>query len=181
MRRILSSEERWNLASIPILFIIGSFFHFLYGLTNNSPIMGAVSAVNESVWEHQKMVLLPIICYWIIYYIVKGRKNEINRRRWFSGLAISLIVSILTMPFVFYFYTEAFGVEFLIVDILNLLVAIAVGQLVGFHFYKHSQGIPFYASILVVVLIFAVFIIFTFNPPELPWFKDGSTGKYGVW
>lgn len=177
---LLSITPKDYLWSIPILFIVGSFFHFLYNLAGNSPIIGAFSAVNESVWEHQKMVLLPIIGWWTIIFLLKGSKNKINRRKWFTGFIASLIVSILTIPFAFYFYSEAFGVHLLIVDAFILLLAIVVGQSIGVHIYKHSKGIPFYASIIIIALILLVFIVFTFHAPQLPWFKDSLTGQYGI-
>ncbi len=178
--KTLSEAWKWNLFSIPILFIIGSIFHFLYDLSGKSAIVGAVAAVNESVWEHQKMVLLPVIGWWAIYYLLKGRNDQLDRRKWFSGLTVSLCVSILTIPFAYYFYSQAFGIHLIIVDASILLVAFAAGQLAGFHFYKYSKGIPFYVSIMIVMLIFLVFVVFTFDPPQIPWFRDGLTGQYGI-
>ena len=179
-KKLLSITQKWCLWSIPILFIVGSFFHFIYDLAGNSPIIGAFAAVNESIWEHQKMVLLPVIGWWIIFFHLNGFNNKINRRKWFTGLTASLIVSILTIPFAFYFYSEAFGVHLLIVDVFILLLAVVVGQSIGIHIYKYSKGIPFYASIIIIASILLVFVVFTFNAPQLPWFKDSLTGQYGI-
>lgn len=176
----ISTTLKWCLTSIPLLFFIGSSFHFIFELSGDSPIVGAVSAVNESVWEHQKLVLLPVTGWWVIFYFLKRTKYQIDRRKWFTGLSASLLFSVLTIPSAHYFYTEAFGVGFLIVDILIFLLAIAVGQCVGIHVYKHSKGIPFYVSLIVVLLIFFMFILFTFYPPQLPWFRDSLTGQYGI-
>ena len=176
----ISITTKWCLTSIPLLFFIGSFFHFSFGLSGDSPVVGAVSAVNESVWEHQKMLLLPVTGWWVIIYFLKRTKYQIDRRKWFAGLAASLVFSVWTIPLAHYFYSEAFGVGFLVVDILILLLAVAVGQCIGIHVYKHSKGIPFYASFIVVLFIFCVFILFTFYPPQLPWFRDSLTGLYGI-
>ncbi|SCP97317.1 DUF6512 family protein [Anaerobium acetethylicum] len=179
-RKNISTTTKWCLTSIPLLFFIGSIFHFLFELSGDSPIVGAFSAVNESVWEHQKMLLLPVTGWWVIIYFFKRTRHQIDTRKWFAGLAASLIFSVLTIPLAHYFYTEAFGVGFLIVDILILLLAVAVGQCIGIHVYKHSKGIPLYASLIVVLLIFFIFILFTFYPPQLPWFRDSLTGQYGI-
>ena len=176
---VFMSGNRY-LWSIPILFLVGSFFHFLYALTAYSPIVGAVAAVNESVWEHQKMVVLPVISWWIIAFLARGLHNQIIAQKWFTGLLVSLLVSILAIPSSFYFYSDAFGAHLLIVDVFILLLAVTLGQCLGIHFYRHAKGIPVYASITIILLILLMFVIFTFYTPVLPWFRDSLTGQYGM-
>lgn len=178
--RKFQNLERWNLLSIPILFVIGSFFHFFYELSGNAAVIGMIAAVNESVWEHQKMALLPVIGWWTIFYLVKGGSYQIDKRKWFAGAACALCTSILTIPLIFYFYSSAFGAHWLIVDVLILLLAVAAGQLLGMHVFKHSNGMPLAMSILIILLIIAAFAVFTFDPPQIPWFRDSLTGRYGI-
>lgn len=166
--------------SIPILFFIGSCFHFLFEFLGKVPIIGAFTPVNESVWEHSKMLLLPIIGWWILFYALKKKKYNIDTGKWFTGMLASLLTSIITMIVVYYFYTQAFGVEILLVDILILFLAILVGQLLGYHVYKFGKGLSLSVSIMISVIIILVFIIWTFNPPELPLFYDKQAGKYGI-
>lgn len=55
-----SAPEKWILAGIPALFLIGSVLHFAHQLLGQNPVAGLFFPVNESVWEHCKMVLLPV-------------------------------------------------------------------------------------------------------------------------
>lgn len=176
----LSLSEKWILLGIPFLFLIGACFHFLFELSNKLTIVGTISAVNESVWEHGKMILLPVICWWSIYYAVNRNKYSININKWFTGLLIALVASLIISPVIFYFYTQAFGIQFLVIDIFILLLSFLVGQCLGLHFYRHAKGINAYISITIIVLIFISFVVFTFNPPHLPIFFDSSAGKYGI-
>lgn len=178
--KTLSLSQKWIVKGIPIIFLIGSFMHFLYDLCGQKVIVGLISAVNESVWEHSKMVLLPVICWWSFYYIIKGKKNNIDKNKWFTSAMISLLTALITIPMIYYFYTEAFGVEILAVDITILFIAILFGQLLAFHFYKYSKGINSYISICVFILLILIFMIFTFYPPQIPFFKDSATGNYGI-
>lgn len=178
--KTLPLPQKWIVKGIPILFLIGSFMHFLYDLTGGSAIIGAIAAVNESVWEHLKMVLLPVILWWTIYYIATGKKNYIDKNKWFTGALAALLTALITIPLLFYFYTEAFGVKSLIIDILLLFLAVLFGQLIGLHFYNSSKGVNSYISIGIFILLLLVFIIFTFYPPHLPIFKDSVTGGYGI-
>lgn len=176
----ISKEHNWIINGIIPLFIIGTLFHFTYNLTGKLWVVGLISPVNESVWEHTKMVVLPIILWWSLYYLVKGKELKINKDKWFLGGLMSLITSIITIPMLFYFYTEAFGVELFWVDVLILLIAIIFGQIMGLHTYKYSRGI----NSKIVLIIFAVtviaYMVLTFYPIEIPIFMDGNTKGYGI-
>ena len=176
----LSTSEKWIMKVIPIIFLIGSCMHFLYDFSGKSIIIGLIAPVNESVWEHTKMVLLPMIGWWVIYYFSFGIRNKIDQRKWFTGALVSLLISILSIPMLYYSYTEAFGVEILAVDIIILLIAIIFGQLLGFHFYKYSKGISSYISIGIMLGLIILFALFTFYPPHIPLFRDSITGQYGI-
>ena len=103
--------------------ILGTVLHFVYEWSGDVQLLGVLGAANESVWEHCKMVLLPVILWWGLYYIFKGRAHGIDKNKWGTGALVSLVASLFCIPLLFYFYTEAFGVELLWVDILLLLIA----------------------------------------------------------
>lgn len=80
-----SAPEKWILAGIPALFLIGSVLHFAHQLLGQNPVAGLFFPVNESVWEHCKMVLLPVILWWSTYYCCRGKKHGISKDKWFSA------------------------------------------------------------------------------------------------
>lgn len=165
-------QEKSIIMAIPLLFLFGSLIHFLYDFSNSNLIIGLFTPINESIWEHSKMVLLPIILWWSIYYIITNNKNPIDKHKWFSGALASLIVALITIPLLYYFYTEAFAIKSLFIDILLLFISLSLGQLMGLHFYKHSKGIPLFISIIIFILLIIIFILFTFCPPNFPIFKS---------
>lgn len=176
----LSAPQKYIIFSIPILFLISSAFHFIYEISNQNILVGMFAPVNESVWEHCKMVILPIITCWTFYYILKKDTEDIDKDKWFLGCLISLITSIISIIMLFYFYTSAFGTEILIVDIGILFFAILFGQLLGLHFYNYSKGINYVISVTSILFIVILFIIFTFNPPKIPLFIDTTNNTYGI-
>ncbi|MDZ5253734.1 DUF6512 family protein [Clostridium sp. LIBA-8841] len=178
--RDLSAPEKWILKGIPTLFVIGTIMHFAYDLSKNNPIVGLFAAVNESIWEHSKMVLIPVILWWVLYYYFKGKQYSINKNKWFQSALVTLIISLITIPMLYYFYTQAFGVELLVVDIIILLLAIIFGQLLGLHIYKHGKGVNSSIIIIVFIVLIVMFMIFTFYPPHIPLFQDGISGGYGI-
>lgn len=126
------------------------------------------------------MLLLPMIFWWGIYYIVKHKKYNIDKEKWFWVNAIALLSSILTMFAFFYTYTQAFGIESLILNIFDMLLSITVGQLLGLHIYRYGGGAKLYISLFILALLIALFVIFTFITPHLPLFRDSISGRYGI-
>ena len=160
----LTKAEKWVVWGIPVLFILGGGLHFLYDLLGKSAVIGAIAPVNESVWEHKKIVLWPVILWWSLYYFLKGRERGVNGDKWFAGALTSLLVSLLVIPMGYYFYTGAFGVELMWVDILLLLVALALGQVLGLHVYRRGGGLPSNAVLVVFLLLALFFVWMTFAP-----------------
>lgn len=176
----MSEENNWIINGIIPLFMIGAVMHFLYNLTGKLWVVGLISPVNESIWEHTKMVVLPIILWWSLYYLVRGKKLNINKDKWFTGGLISLITSIISIPMMYYFYTSAFGIELFWVDIIILLVAITLGQVLGLHVYKYSRGINASVVIVIFIAIVIAYMLLTIYPIKIPIFMDGNTKGYGI-
>lgn len=172
MGQELKKEEKWILAGIPVLFLLGTLFHFLYDFSGQNPLVGLVAATNESVWEHGKMVVLPTVLFWAVLYLFKGKEYKIDPNKWFTAALAALITMILTIPLLFYFYTGAFGVELLWVDILILLLANLFGQLVGLHIYRYGKAMPWYLAAGIMICIILLYAYFTNNPPQLPMFME---------
>lgn len=161
--------KKYLLLGIPILFLIGTIFHYIYKWSGNNFFVGLISPVNESVWEHLKLVLFPMTLYWAIYCLLEP---DLNQGKWIFSLFISLIASMLTIVCFYYTYTGALGIESLILDIFSLFLGICVGQLLGSHFYTYGFNIPVSVSITLLISLFFVFIFFTVSPPKLPIFKS---------
>lgn len=167
-----------------ILFIslLGIPMHYLYSLCGNSPIIAMIAPVNESIWEHLKLSVLPTIIWWSLSYIILSKKTSINFSRWFFAFVIALVVCTLTIASFYYSYTGILGIHLLALDFFSYFLGVTLAQLAAMHIYKYAKITPFlfYLSALIFALLMIAFIVFTFNPPRLPLFKDPLTGKYGL-
>ncbi len=175
----LKQPEKWIIIGIPALFIIGSAMHFLYNILWKFSAVGLIAPINESIWEHSKMILWPLILWWSLYYRFRAKKYEIDISKWFTGALVALVTSLLAMPMLYYFYTGAFGKHLLWVDVAILLIALLFGQLLGLHTYRYGKGINVKFLLAAVSIIIVLFILFTFFPPHIPLFQDAVTGNYG--
>lgn len=175
-----ASPEKWIVWGIPVLFIIGSLFHFIYDFTNEFFPIGLIAPVNESVWEHMKLFPFPIFIWWIIYYIRRKDNIHFNKEKWLGGMLSAIVSSMILIPLLFYTYKGITGKQLLWVDILVALIAIAGGQLLGLHIYKHGNGIDKTLAFVLLLVILAIIIWFTVSPPEIPLFFDTESKTYGI-
>lgn len=87
-------------------------FHFLYMWTQNG-FIALFSAVNESIWEHVKIVFFPyLIAAGIEYMALKP-----NLRRYLTAKAAGLIFIPLAMISFYYTYSGILGFRLTAVDI----------------------------------------------------------------
>ena len=158
------------------ILIWGAILHFTYDFTNSNPIVGIFSAVNESTWEHLKLVYFPMIISIIIGNLyTNGRvPNYICAKTKAIILAMSFVVVF------FYTYTGIIGKNFAFLDIGSFFVAVILGQLYAYKLIKKESRCNNTLAIAILIIIFICFFIFTFNPPRIKIFMDPITGKYGI-
>ena len=163
--------------SLPILFILGSISHFIYDILGSNSFVGILFPVNESIYEHTKLTVLPLVVFYIYGYY--KYKPELNR--WLNTFVISLFTTVLLMPFIYYFYTSSFGFESVIIDILIFFISITLGQLLALHYYNRaSKQVDTKILIIIMITYLIINTMFTFNPPRLPIFYDKTTSSYGL-
>ncbi len=169
----LLNRKRFIWFAVPFIFIIGSLLHFAYDFFPNV-FISLIAPINESIWEHTKLAFYPTLLWYWLYPIFTSNSDKLSKKQWLLSCVVSVFTGILVIPLLFYFYTGAFGVEFLWVDILIYFLSVLSGQLVAMHFYKYSKGLKIGWSIAILLIIFAIYVIFTFYPPQLPLFTDFS-------
>lgn len=168
----------WESSGVFVLIIVGSLLHFVYDWSNQIPIIGVISPVNESVWEHLKLgfwslALFSLIEYWFV-------KVEINNFLLAKGLGIlALQASIL---FVFYTYNAFLAGPILVIDISSYVLGCVLCQVVSYVILTRTCNTKMLNLIgLAIILIhIALLIIFTFKPPRLPIFQDSHSLTYGI-
>lgn len=168
--------------SIPILFIVSIPIHFLYILTGEIHIIGSIVPVNESIFEHFKLVTFPLILWWSINYYILRKNIYIDYKKWTLSTAVSMVITPVVITTFYYTYTGALGINSFIMDIFSLILALVIGQYLALHMYINARitNEKFYLGIVTILLIIIFTVVFTYNPPHLPIFKDSVTGAYGI-
>ena len=58
--------KKFEIISTIFIIILGTLLHFTYNWSNNNSIVGIYSSINESTWEHLKLVFYPMLITTII-------------------------------------------------------------------------------------------------------------------
>jgi hypothetical protein len=159
------------------LIFAGSLAHYVNNFCPRNKILIALFPVNESVWEHLKMILAPVIVLGIAeYFYYSGCEFPV----FFSKMAVFFIVN-LTVLSVFYFYYSITRRLILYIDISSFITGIIAGQYMTYVMYSRGYFVRFeIAGIILLLFTTGVFSIFTFYPPKGKIFRELKTGKSGI-
>ncbi len=167
-----------RIISVIVIFILCFLFHFVYELFPSS-ITAIFFPVNESIWEHQKLLFTSVIFYGIIDYIILT-KCKIKYNNFFISLFISAI-TIIPIFLVLYLpcYYKIGPKMFLNIGIM--LIAIIISQIISYFILKCKNC--YIGNIISIILIIVSYIVLgylTYNPPKEELFFDTQDEKYGI-
>ncbi len=162
-------NKRKNLLAFLIIGILGTILHFTYEWSGQNPIVGIFSAVNESVWEHQKLLFFPSVLFFLVQYLTQKEKPY----NFPFASILGIVSGILTIIISFYTYTGIIGKSYAIIDILLFFIGVIVtitvkNKIINKNKFS-SKKLSIFAIVLTVFLIL-IFGYFTFNPPQIPIF-----------
>lgn len=166
------NSKGWSLCGFLFVSAMGTALHFLYEWSGGNTFAALVSGVNESVWEHMKLLFVPLLLWTLLF----GKGN-------FAAGAVSTLAGLLLIPTVYYTYTGALGFRSAFVDIALFYVAAAVVFLLQWRLLRAgrlSKPWQQWLGLAVLAALAAAFVWCTFRPPRLPLWQDPVTKLYGV-
>lgn len=170
---------KFQIFSIIFVSILGTLLHFVYEWLGENSIVAAFSAVNESTWEHLKLLFFPMLITTIIGYFYIGK----NVSNFICAKTYGIIVAILFIIIFFYTYTGVIGTNFAIIDIGSFFIAVILGEYVAYriivsntYMFNCNKNL----SIIILTVLFLAFVIFTYYTPQIGLFKDPVKKDYGI-
>lgn len=166
------SVSFWQMIGFIFTGVTGTLLHFLYDWTGQNPVVGAFSAVNESVWEHMKLLFFPMLLFSFWEYARVGKEYP---NFWCVKL-LGTVLGLLSIPALYYTYTGGLGIN---ADWFNIAIffigAAAVYWLetkllqLGKPRCRHPK-----AALGALAVLGIVFVMLTFVPPNFPIFIPKS-------
>ncbi len=168
--------KRWQLVGFFVVSLGGTLLHFLYDWTE-SPFAALISGVNESTWEHMKLLFFPMFLFAILesFFVSKGQADF-----WCVKLGGTLL-GLTLIPTLFYTLRGVFGSTPDFVNIGIFFFSAALAYLWECKRFREG-GAPCCKTVraMAALCVLAVlFFVFTFYPPALPLFQDPLNGTYG--
>ncbi len=148
--------------------ILGSLMHFFYDWSGQNPIVGLFAPVNESVWEHIKLLFFPMLLYLLLFCRGGLRENP----RFLSGYLYGTLAGSLLIPILFYAYTAFLGHSVLAIDLAIYFISVLFSFVVAGSLAtgeKQKQGI--FLPLALCLILGVCFFVFTYFPPNLPLFQ----------
>jgi hypothetical protein len=167
----------WQLMGFAVTSLGGTLLHFLYDWLGEAVWIAPLSGVNESTWEHMKLLFWPMLFY-ALFESLFFRSCE---NFWCVKLRGTLLGLVL-IPVLFYTYNGAVGKSPDWLNIAIFFVSAAAAYLLETRLFRKETlrcAAPRLA-LTVLLAIGALFFLFTFRPPEIGLFKDPLTGGFGI-
>ena len=167
----------WQLMGFAVTSLGGTILHFLYDWLGEAVWIAPFSGVNESTWEHMKLLFWPMLAFAVVqsfFFKERGDFWCIKLRGILLGMAL--------IPVIFYTYNGAVGRS---PDWLNIAIFFVVAAAVYIYEARllGKEELPCRSpgwAVAVLGLLAALFVVFTFLTPEIGIFRDPLTGRYGI-
>lgn len=171
------SINLWQLMGFAVTSVVGTILHFLYDWLGESFLVAPFSGINESTWEHMKLLFWPMF----IYAIIESFYFSDRRDFWCIKLR-GILLGISLIPIIFYTYNGVFGKspDFINIAIFFVSAAIAYIYETRLFFADKTPCKTQKYALLALCFIALLFIVFTFRTPEISIFRDPLSGSYGI-
>lgn len=160
----LSEIKKWEIAEFLFIAIAGTLLHFVYEWTGQNPAAAIFAPVNESTWEHLKLLFMPALLFTLIQEIaIGGRYPSLVTEKGKAAL-----LGLGAIPVLFYTYSGILGKNVTWVDILIFYLAAALYTWTSWRNLEQEQGRGNGSlGAAIFVLLFLCFLVFTIRPPGI--------------
>lgn len=164
----------YTIIGIIFVLITGTLAHFLYDWSGNNHIVGLFTPINESIWEHMKLLFFPMLIYSLI--IMFRFRNDYSCAA--SALYFGIIAGTLLIPLFFYAYTTILGKDIFILDIGIFILSIIIAFWLSYKLTLSCRLEPYtFLLCCLVCVLFICFVLFTYHPPKARIFEDPTVSE----
>ncbi len=184
LKRLLNEEHKTTTITTIVAAVLcaglGVLMHYVYDWSGANLFVGLFAPVNESVWEHLKLLVIPILFLMIFEFSIYGRKLY----NFFTAKLLGTLVGIFTILSNYYFYTGALGIENMSLNIFLFLAGVLAAYATSLSIMTMRKriggGLWETLSILALGALCAAFFWFTLYPIHVPLFRDPMSWSYGI-
>ena len=171
------SKKKLKIWGAIIAFALCFPLHFPYEKFPNF-LTSIFAPVNESIWEHMKIIFGSIILSGVIQKIIVLLKKEQINNICFSNF----IAALTAIPIYLIIYLPLFHIigESMFLAISIMLITIVISQVISYKIMNKEDLKLEKITILLVLIVYIIFTILTYNPIKSDLFIDPKKGFYGI-
>ena len=134
--------------------------------------------VNESIWEHMKILFGSILIAGVIQkIIVIAKKEKINNICFSNFIAALSSIPIFLILFLPVYYIIG---ENIVVTIIIMFITIVIAELISYKIMNMYDFKLENKTIFFVIIVYIIFTILTYYPIKIDLFKDPTKNIYGI-
>ena len=144
--------------------VLGTIWHFLYDWTGRGAIAALFFPVNESTWEHMKLVFFPVLVWSLL--LPAGIRKDFPAMR--CALLAGGLLGTWLVPVLFYTYSGILGRNLALIDIGIFYTAVLAAFWTAWKLRDSERAekacplILFFSAVMLLA-----FFLFTFAPPDI--------------
>ncbi|MBR5156488.1 MAG: hypothetical protein IKW59_01840 [Clostridia bacterium] len=149
--------------------VLGTLFHFIYEWSGNNVLVGLFAPVNESIWEHTKLMFFPMLIYSVYLNKQAGDKYPCIT----SAMLLGTLSGVALIIILFYTYSGIIGTRFSFVDISIFYISVITAFYIVYKATISCSADKYKRLLqLLTVALIGLYIIFTFFPPDIALFAN---------
>lgn len=172
----ISKIKKFQILSTIFVCILGTLLHFTYKFFGENIFVASFSAINESVWEHLKLLFFPMLFTTIIGYFYIGK----NVSNFLCSKTLGILAAMSFIIIFFYTYTGIIGKNIAFIDISSFFVAVILGEYLAYKLTTSNFKCNNIIAIIILTILLICFVLFTYFTPNIGVFNDPVTNKYGI-
>ena len=152
--------KRDKIVAIVLMIVFGACMHFVLDVLPSGGIsvfLGNIFPVNETSWEHMKMMWYPFLVVGIIFSIKTGNRG------YFASFVVCAVMAMLMNLGAFSTYQSFLGRTILIVDILIYVSSMLVGALLACELSQKKWAqklLPLWVALAVIITVGIIWLTY---------------------
>ena len=162
-----------NLFRFIFISVLGVLLHFTYEWSGDNAVVGLFSAVNESTWEHLKLLFFPFLLLTILEVLLRGNMLP---EQFLPARVLGILAGMCGIVVGYYTLQGVHGRNYDALNIALYFAEVLLSLFVENKRYHKSSLLSTKAVAAVLLLLTVAFFVFTYCPPDIGLFWDPTVG-----
>ena len=168
----MQAKTRLNLFRFIFISILGVLLHFTYEWSGDNLAVGLFSAVNESTWEHLKLIFFPMLLLTLIEFLLAHIKEKPLPGNYLPARTIGILSGMVFIVVIFYTLNGILGRNYEFLNIALYFAGVVYALRTENRLESRQMCINDYVAMTILAILAVAFFAFTNYPPELGIFAD---------